>query len=68
MQQAPSSFIGGRELLEALWSPGCRPSEGWLKEQRRMRRIPFMKVGRKVFYDLEQVRRHLEERGQWRCQ
>jgi uncharacterized protein YbaR (Trm112 family) len=53
-------LVDGPKLLEILFQPECRPTLRWLRDQQRARRIPYVKIGRLVFFSPEQVRRALE--------
>lgn len=55
-------FVSGARLLELLFSEESRPTLRWLREQQVARRIPFVKIGRFVFFSPEQVRRSLENK------
>jgi hypothetical protein len=49
-------FVDGPKLLEILFTPECRPTLRWLRDQQKARRIPFVKIGRLVFFSPVQVR------------
>ncbi len=49
-------LIDAEGLLEALFEEQARPSLRWIREQQRKRTIPFIRVGRLVRFDLDQVR------------
>jgi len=59
---ADQKFVSGARLLELLFSEESRPTLRWLREQQVARRIPFVKIGRFVFFSPEQVRRSLENK------
>ena len=46
-----AQYVDARKLLEILFAPECRPSVRWLREQQAERKIPFVKLGRLVFFD-----------------
>ena len=48
-------FVDGAELLKILFSEECRPTLSWLRSQQKARHIPFVKVGRLVFFSPAQV-------------
>ena len=52
-------LVDARKLLEILFSEESRPTVRWLRDQQKTRRIPFIKIGRLVFFSPEQVRRSL---------
>ena len=58
-----ASLVDARGLLEALWPDGqSRPSARWLRQQRRNRAIPFIRLGHLIYFDVDQVRAAIEER------
>ena len=59
---ARGQFLDGKELLKVLFPESCRPSLRWLREQQKRRSIPFVKLGRLVFFDADQVREALQSR------
>jgi len=43
--------------IEAIWkNPKCRPSLRSFREWQAQRLIPYLKIGRRVYFDPEQVR------------
>ena len=44
-----------------LFPEECRPTMRWLRDQQKARRIPFVKIGRLVFFCPAQVRAALEQ-------
>jgi hypothetical protein len=52
-------LVGAQELLNELFSDGCRPSMRWLRTQTKARTIPHVKIGHLVFFDVEMVRAHV---------
>lgn len=54
-------MVRANGLLETLWpKKEDRPSLRWLKKQQAARSIPFLKVGKCVFYVPSKVRKALE--------
>ena len=52
-----TGLVDGPRLLEMLFpNPACRPSLRWLRDQQARRAIPFMNLGRLVFFNPPQVR------------
>ncbi|TAK98816.1 MAG: hypothetical protein EPO07_11515 [Verrucomicrobia bacterium] len=49
-------LVNAQQLLEALFTPESRPSLRWLRTQTETRAIPFVRLGRLVFFDVELVR------------
>ena len=52
----PSQFVDATRLLEIIFEEKSRPSLRWLRERQAAREIPFVKRGRKVFFDPAVVR------------
>jgi hypothetical protein len=52
-------LVNADQLLEALFTPEARPSKRWIREQTNRRSIPFVRIGRLIFFDVELVRAHL---------
>lgn len=55
-------LVSADRLLDLLFDEQSRPSLRWIRYQQKARAIPFVKVGRLVFFDLEQVRLALQRR------
>lgn len=58
-QSAPAEtgLVDGPRLLEILFpDEACRPSLRWLADQRKRRLVPFVRLGRLIFYSVPQVR------------
>lgn len=49
-------LVDAKGLLSALFDKSCRPSVRWLREQQRKNAIPFVRIGRLVFFDIERVK------------
>ena len=58
--EAGQQLVSGQKLLETLFQADCRPTLRWLRDQQKVRRIPFVKIGRLVFFCPAQVRQALE--------
>jgi hypothetical protein len=56
----PGQLVDGPTLLEILFPEKCRPTLRWLRDQQAQRHVPFIKVGRLVFFDPTKVREQLE--------
>ncbi len=52
-------LVSGPRLLEILWDETSRPSIRWLRDQQRRRSIPFMRVGRLIWFCPRQVMEHM---------
>jgi len=61
--RADGQFVNGPKLLEILFPQPSRPTLRWLRDQQKARRIPFVKIGRLVFFCPDQVRRVWENRA-----
>lgn len=56
-------LVGAENLLKALFpDEKDRPTIRWLRRQQKNRTIPYIKIGKFVWFDVEQVRAHLERR------
>jgi hypothetical protein len=56
-------LLNAPQLLEAVWpDKKSRPSLRFLRNLQAARAIPFVKLGRKVFFKLEDVRMTIAER------
>lgn len=56
----PARLVDANKLLEELFEAECRPTLRWLREQTARRAIPFVKLGRLVFFDVAKVREALD--------
>jgi hypothetical protein len=56
----PSRYVDALRLLEILFDEDCRPSLRWLREKQAQRKIPFVKIGRLVFFDPVAVKAALD--------
>ena len=49
-------LLDANGLLERLWPEArSRPSLRWLREQQKRKAIPYIKWGRRIFFDPKQV-------------
>ena len=55
----PSQLVDANGLLAALWPDESRPSLRWLRGQVAERKIPFVRMGRLVFFNVDQVREYV---------
>jgi len=58
---SPVRLVDARGLLEALFDPSSRPSLRWVRDMQSQRKIPFLKIGRLVRFDVEQVRQAIDK-------
>ncbi len=56
-------LVNAEQLLEALFTPESRPSIRWLWTQTRERTVPFVRIGRLIFFDVELVRAALANKN-----
>ena len=54
-----TQLVDAKLLHELLFDEACRPSIGWLRSQQSKRTIPFVRRGRLIFFDVDQVRSSL---------
>ena len=56
IMNANQQLVDASGLLKALFEERCRPSLRWLRDQQKAGAIPCRRLGRLVFFDLEEVR------------
>ena len=54
-------LVRAERLLELLFEEESRPSLRWLRQMQSQRKIPYIKLGHLVRFDVETVRRALLE-------
>ena len=54
-------LVDAEGLLEALFDKDSRPSLRWLRKMQAQRRVPYIKLGHLVRFDVEDVRAALRE-------
>lgn len=57
----PNQLVRAERLLEILFDEQSRPSTRWLRQMQAQRKIPYVKLGHLVRFNVEQVRAALEE-------
>jgi len=57
-----NQLVDAKRLLELLFDEASRPSLRWLREQQARRTIPFVRLGRLVFFDPNCVRDAMNSR------
>jgi hypothetical protein len=57
----PNKLVDADGLLEALFEEPSRPSLRWLRQMQAQRKIPYVKIGHLVRFDIEKVRAALED-------
>ncbi|MEM1223293.1 MAG: hypothetical protein AAGH40_11060 [Verrucomicrobiota bacterium] len=55
-------LVDAKGLLEALFEPEARPSLRWLRQMQAQRRIPYIKIGHLVRFNIDEVRDALANR------
>ena len=60
-ERAGQQLVRGERLLELLFDEYSRPSLRWLRQMQAQRKIPYVKIGHLVRFDVEQVRAALED-------
>jgi len=56
-----SRLVDAGGLLDALFAPECRPTVRWVRQMQSQRRIPYIKIGRLVRFDVGEVRKALAD-------
>ncbi len=57
-----AGLVSGPELLAAIWpSEASRPSPRWLRKMHTIRKVPSVRIGRMVFFEVEKVRAALRK-------
>lgn len=52
----PTKLVDAHGLLEALFDEKSRPSLRWVRDMQARRKIPYLKLGHLVRFDIDQVR------------
>jgi hypothetical protein len=55
----PVQLVDAEKLLEILFPVDCRPTLRWLRERQKKREIPYVKLGRLVYFDPARVQESL---------
>lgn len=54
----PGQLVRGETLLELLFPVESeRPTLAWLTQQRKRKAVPFIRIGRLIYFDPDQVRK-----------
>src|SRR5260370_42459944 len=61
-------LVSAARLLEILWDKACRPSLRWLRRQQKNRAIPYIRIGRRIWFCPSQVLTHLRTHKQSQAQ
>ena len=59
-----SKLVDGSKLLEILFEETSRPSLRWLRKMQAEKKVPYIKIGRLVRFDVEEVRTSLLKKGE----
>jgi hypothetical protein len=63
LEENPLALVPGEILLELLWpETETRPTMRWLRKMTSTRAIPFVRLGNRVWFDAQRVRRHLDKK------
>ena len=55
----PPQLVDAEKLLEMLFPVDCRPTLRWLRERQKKREIPYVKLGRLVYFNAARVQESL---------
>lgn len=61
--QLATRYVDANGLLEILFDEASRPSLRWVRDQQKARTLPFCKIGRRVFFDPQLVKAHLDAKA-----
>ena len=56
-----AKLVDANGLLEALFDEPSRPSLRWLRQMQAQRKIPYVKIGHLVRFNVEEVQNALNE-------
>jgi hypothetical protein len=59
IDQNTTQLVDIDRLIDILFEPECRPSKRFLMTQKAEGNLPFIKIGRRVFYNPDEVLKHL---------
>ncbi len=57
-----NKLVDAQTLLQELFPESARPSVRWLREQQKRRALPYIRLGRLIFFDPDAVRQAISER------
>jgi hypothetical protein len=61
--QLATRYVDANGLLEILFDEASRPSLRWVRDQQKSKTLPFCKIGRRVFFDPQLVKLHLDAKA-----
>ncbi|EDY82558.1 hypothetical protein VDG1235_2181 [Verrucomicrobiia bacterium DG1235] len=59
--ESKPKLVDANGLLEVLFDKSSRPSVRWVRQMQAQRKIPYVKIGHLVRFDVEEVRQALSE-------
>lgn len=60
-KETKPKLVDANGLLELLFDKSSRPSLRWVRQMQAQRKIPYVKIGHLVRFDVEEVRNALNE-------
>lgn len=64
MIELSQELVDAETCVQIVWPrPECRPSVRWFRQRQKNREVPFVKIGRLVFFDPVQVRASLAKKN-----
>jgi hypothetical protein len=57
----PVQLVDAEKLLEILFPADCRPTLRWLRERQKKKEIPYVKLGRLVYFNPVSVQESLSK-------
>ena len=59
----PGQLVDAEKLLEILFPADCRPTLRWLRERQKKKEIPYVKLGRLVYFNPVRVQESLAKQS-----
>ncbi|MBK1877982.1 hypothetical protein [Pelagicoccus mobilis] len=59
--ESKPKLVDANGLLEVLFDKSSRPSVRWVRQMQAQRKIPYVKIGHLVRFDVDEVRQALSE-------
>lgn len=56
-------LLNAREMLDEVFSAKSRPSIRWVRVQTKRKAIPYIRIGHRVFFDADMMRKHIAEKN-----
>lgn len=57
-----AKLVDAKQLLVVLWEPDSRPCLRWLRTQTKNRALPHIKMGGRVFFEVDAVREAIKKK------